>query len=124
MDQASISRRSVLAAAGAVGLLGLTATQAQAAPTPWYPSAKFGIFIHWGAYSAAAWGDAKHAAEWYLYAMNVTDPARGTGTRDHHLKTTVRTSRTTSSSRASPPAATIRSPGCACSNKPEPGISC
>lgn len=89
MDQAGISRRSVLAAASAAGLLGLTATQAQAAPaaTPWYPSAKFGIFIHWGVYSAAAWGDAKHAAEWYLYAMNVTDPARGTGTRDHHLKT-------------------------------------
>ncbi|WP_156960438.1 alpha-L-fucosidase [Amycolatopsis taiwanensis] len=92
-DQRGISRRSMLAAAGTIagaGLLGIAAPAAQAAPraaTPWYPSAKFGIFIHWGVYSAPAWGDAKHAAEWYLYAMNVTDPARGLGTREHHLKT-------------------------------------
>ncbi|MFE0023294.1 alpha-L-fucosidase [Amycolatopsis sp. NPDC059021] len=95
-EQRRISRRSMLAAAGAAagaGMLGFTAPAARAADlarpaaTPWFPSAKFGIFIHWGVYSALAWGDAKHAAEWYLYAMNVTDPARGTGTREHHLRT-------------------------------------
>ena len=37
-----------------------------ARPTPaWYGAAKFGIFIHWGAYSVPAWGPKGQYAEWY-----------------------------------------------------------
>ncbi|QWF76649.1 alpha-L-fucosidase [Amycolatopsis sp. CA-230715] len=102
-DEGRISRRTLLTAAGFAA--GLTALPAAARATgripylatgssltahpvaPWFAAAKFGVFIHWGAYAVPAWGDARHSAEWYSYAMNVADPARGTGTREHHLLT-------------------------------------
>ena len=36
----------------------------------WYDDAKLGIFIHWGVYSAPAWGDFPHGSEWYLPQMS------------------------------------------------------
>jgi alpha-L-fucosidase len=39
-------------------------------PTPaWFADAKFGIFIHWGAYSVPAWGPKGKYAEWYWQQM-------------------------------------------------------
>jgi len=35
----------------------------------WYDEAKFGIFIHWGAYSVPAWGPKGKYAEWYWNDM-------------------------------------------------------
>jgi alpha-L-fucosidase len=40
-------------------------------PLPkWFDDAKFGIFIHWGAYSVPAWGPRDSYAEWYWSYMN------------------------------------------------------
>ncbi len=40
-------------------------------PTPgWYHDAKFGIFIHWGLYSAPAWSPRGTYAEWYWHALD------------------------------------------------------
>jgi alpha-L-fucosidase len=44
----------------------------------WYLDAKFGIFIHWGAYSVAAFSN-----EWYARNMYV----QGSPEFDHHVKT-------------------------------------
>ena len=43
-------------------------------PVPrWFKDAKFGIFIHWGAYSVPAGAARQPAAEWYLHYMNWRD---------------------------------------------------
>ncbi|KAF5637167.1 alpha-L-fucosidase [Fusarium sp. NRRL 52700] len=42
----------------------------------WWDDAKFGIFIHWGLYSAPAWGGAtpnENYAEWYWYRSHQQD---------------------------------------------------
>ncbi|MDQ1011230.1 alpha-L-fucosidase [Streptomyces sp. V4I23] len=53
-------------------------------PTPqWFEDDKFGIFIHWGAYSVPAWGPRGSYAEWYWNYMN----ARGSATHTHHRQT-------------------------------------
>ena len=44
----------------------------------WYKNQKFGIFIHWGAYSVPAFG-----SEWYPRNMYV----QGSREYEHHLKT-------------------------------------
>lgn len=44
----------------------------------WYPKAKFGIFIHWGAYAVPAFG-----SEWYPRNMYM----KGTREFEHHVKT-------------------------------------
>ncbi|WP_052594061.1 alpha-L-fucosidase [Luteipulveratus mongoliensis] len=53
-------------------------------PVPsWFNDDKFGIFIHWGAYSVPAWGPRGSYAEWYWNYMNTA----GTPTNDHHRAT-------------------------------------
>ncbi|MFG2589427.1 alpha-L-fucosidase [Streptomyces sp. NPDC048438] len=53
-------------------------------PTPgWFEDDKFGIFIHWGAYSVPAWGPRGSYAEWYWNYMNDPDSA----TNKHHRDT-------------------------------------
>lgn len=53
-------------------------------PLPdWYDDAKFGIFIHWGAYSVPAWGPRGSYAEWYWNYLN--NP--GSPTYEHHRDT-------------------------------------
>lgn len=53
-------------------------------PVPrWFEDAKFGIFIHWGAYSVPAWGPRGSYAEWYWNYMN----RRGSATYDYHRDT-------------------------------------
>jgi alpha-L-fucosidase len=53
-------------------------------PVPeWFDDAKFGIFIHWGAYSVPAWGPRGSYAEWYWNYMN--NP--GSPTYEHHRDT-------------------------------------
>ena len=47
----------------------------------WYQDAKFGIFIHWGAYSVPAYGN-----EWYPREMYNANRSRR-GIYQHHLKT-------------------------------------
>lgn len=48
-------------------------------PIPdWYQNAKFGIFIHWGAYSVPAFG-----SEWYPRQMYI----QGTKEYEHHCRT-------------------------------------
>ena len=43
-------------------------------PLPaWFDEAKFGIFIHWGAYSVPAWGPKGRYAEWYWHDMQNKD---------------------------------------------------
>jgi alpha-L-fucosidase len=50
----------------------------------WFNGAKFGIFIHWGAYSVPAWAPSGAAyAEWYWYWMNQP----GNPVAVHHLQT-------------------------------------
>jgi len=44
----------------------------------WYPKAKFGIFIHWGAYAVPAYRN-----EWYPRNMYI----QGTQEYEHHIKT-------------------------------------
>ena len=50
----------------------------QIATPEWYKNAKFGIFIHWGAYSIPAFND-----EWYPRHMYL----EGSKVYDHHIKT-------------------------------------
>ncbi|AZM48749.1 hypothetical protein DMB38_25885 [Streptomyces sp. WAC 06738] len=53
-------------------------------PTPeWFDDDKFGIFIHWGAYSVPAWGPRGTYAEWYWNYMN----QGGHATNAHHRDT-------------------------------------
>ncbi|NUR90764.1 MAG: hypothetical protein HOY71_42370 [Nonomuraea sp.] len=53
-------------------------------PTPrWFNDDKFGIFLHWGAYSVPAWGPRGSYAEWYGYYMN----QRGSATNEYHKAT-------------------------------------
>ncbi|MFE4425238.1 alpha-L-fucosidase [Streptomyces sp. NPDC056817] len=53
-------------------------------PTPrWFNDDKFGIFIHWGAYSVPAWGPRGSYAEWYWNYMN----SQGSPTNAHHRDT-------------------------------------
>ncbi|GLW96769.1 alpha-L-fucosidase [Microtetraspora sp. NBRC 16547] len=53
-------------------------------PTPqWFDDAKFGIFIHWGAYSVPAWGPRRSYAEWYGNYMN----SKNSATYVHHRDT-------------------------------------
>lgn len=52
-------------------------------PTPkWFDDDKFGIFIHWGAYSVPAWGPRGSYAEWYWAYMNSPGNATNTYHRD------------------------------------------
>ncbi|WP_433336125.1 alpha-L-fucosidase [Spirillospora sp. CA-294931] len=52
-------------------------------PTPaWFKDDKFGIFIHWGAYSVPAWGPRGSYAEWYWNYMN----SAGSATNEHHAE--------------------------------------
>lgn len=53
-------------------------------PVPkWFNDAKFGIFIHWGAYSVPAWGPRGSYAEWYWNYMN----SKNSPTYNHHQET-------------------------------------
>lgn len=53
-------------------------------PTPqWFENDKFGIFVHWGAYSEPAWGPRGSYAEWYWNYLN--NP--GSPTNTHHRNT-------------------------------------
>ncbi|MEM7812066.1 MAG: alpha-L-fucosidase [Planctomycetota bacterium] len=47
----------------------------------WYKDAKFGIFIHWGAYSVPA-----HGSEWYPRMMYLPEGRRGRKPYYHHLE--------------------------------------
>lgn len=46
----------------------------------WYKDAKFGIFIHWGAYSVPAFG-----SEWYPRQMYINRQRRGDNFFQHHV---------------------------------------
>ncbi|MEM9940063.1 MAG: alpha-L-fucosidase [Planctomycetota bacterium] len=46
----------------------------------WYKDAKFGIFIHWGAYSVPAFG-----SEWYPRQMYIDTKRRGDNFFQHHI---------------------------------------
>lgn len=48
----------------------------------WYQDAKFGIFIHWGAYSVPAFG-----SEWYPRWMYIDKKTWRGNTHEHHAKT-------------------------------------
>jgi alpha-L-fucosidase len=48
----------------------------------WYKDAKFGIFIHWGAYSVPAYG-----SEWYPRQMYIKSERRGDNFFQHHIDT-------------------------------------
>lgn len=48
----------------------------------WYKDAKFGIFIHWGAYSVPAFG-----SEWYPRQMYIDKGRRGDNFFEHHVNT-------------------------------------
>lgn len=48
----------------------------------WYKDAKFGIFIHWGAYSVPAFG-----SEWYPRQMYINRGRRGDNFFQHHVET-------------------------------------
>ena len=90
-------RRAIAAMCAAAALLGLGSAAAQARsdyqptveslnshPTPrWFEDAKFGIFIHWGAYSVPAWGPRGSYAEWYWAYMS----SPGTPTYAYHRDT-------------------------------------
>ena len=61
-----------------------TADSVDTHPVPdWFDQAKFGIFIHWGAYSVPAWGPRGSYAEWYGSYMN----QRNSPTYNHHRDT-------------------------------------
>lgn len=47
----------------------------------WYKDAKFGIFIHWGAYSVPAFG-----SEWYPRQMYIDTDRRGDNFFRHHIE--------------------------------------
>ncbi len=48
----------------------------------WYKDAKFGIFVHWGAYSVPAFG-----SEWYPRQMYIDAERRGDNFFKHHVDT-------------------------------------
>ena len=48
----------------------------------WYKDAKFGIFVHWGAYSVPAFG-----SEWYPRQMYIDAERRGDNFFEHHKTT-------------------------------------
>ncbi|NND98035.1 MAG: alpha-L-fucosidase [Pirellulaceae bacterium] len=48
----------------------------------WYKDAKFGIFVHWGAYSVPAFG-----SEWYPRQMYIDTERRGDNFFQYHLRT-------------------------------------
>ncbi|MFG0266700.1 MAG: alpha-L-fucosidase, partial [Rhodopirellula sp. JB055] len=48
----------------------------------WYKDAKFGIFIHWGAYSVPAYG-----SEWYPRQMYINRKRRGDNFFQYHIDT-------------------------------------
>jgi alpha-L-fucosidase len=61
-----------------------TADSLDGHPVPdWFHDAKFGIFIHWGAYSVPAWGPRGSYAEWYWNYMNSV----GSPTHNYHRET-------------------------------------
>lgn len=61
-----------------------TADSLDTHPVPdWFDDAKFGIFIHWGAYSVPAWGPRGSYAEWYWNYLNSV----GSPTYNHHRDT-------------------------------------
>ncbi|GAB3978882.1 hypothetical protein GCM10029978_072780 [Actinoallomurus acanthiterrae] len=52
-------------------------------PVPrWYKDAKFGIFIHWGVYSAIGGAVRQSASEWYLWYQSTKDSAEWKYHRD------------------------------------------
>ncbi|WP_326630922.1 MULTISPECIES: alpha-L-fucosidase [unclassified Streptomyces] len=78
------TRNRLVGATALAALAGLLTTPASASPEPpakdyeptveslnshptptWFNDDKFGIFIHWGAYSVPAWGPRGSYAEWY-----------------------------------------------------------
>lgn len=97
-SSAPISRRSLLAAAGAAGAMGLLRFAPDAAatdgpgsysaswssvdqhpPAPaWFQDAKFGIYYHWGVFSVPAFGN-----EWYPRNMYIG----GSAENQHHIAT-------------------------------------
>jgi len=55
----------------------------------WWGEAKFGIFIHWGLYSAPAWAPVGEYAEWYQHSKDSIagkKPKRQKATQDFHQK--------------------------------------
>lgn len=97
-----LSRRSFLASAasaGAFALAGLpggatladgpyTADVGSLATHPlpqWYADAKFGIFVHWGAYSVPAFAKPGGPAEWYWEHLQHPKSDGGV-TQEHHRK--------------------------------------
>ncbi|KAK5137926.1 hypothetical protein LTR08_006695 [Meristemomyces frigidus] len=57
---------------------------------PWYSSAKYGIFIHWGIYSVPSWGDVganEQYAEWYWWYMNSEPRNSSNNFYEHNLET-------------------------------------
>ncbi len=61
-----------------------TADSLDTHPVPdWFNDAKFGIFIHWGAYSVPAWGPRGSYAEWYDNYLN----QRNSPTYNYHRDT-------------------------------------
>ena len=61
-----------------------TADSLDTHPVPdWFDDAKFGIFIHWGAYSVPAWGPRGSYAEWYDAYLN----QRNSATYNYHRDT-------------------------------------
>ena len=100
MSQFELSRRRLLAAAGAAGAAAMTgalrigtawATTGPSSYTPvwssvdqhppapeWFQDAKFGIYFHWGVFSVPAFGN-----EWYPRNMYIS----GSNEYQHHLAT-------------------------------------
>lgn len=60
-------------------------------PVPeWFEDAKFGIFIHWGAYSVPAWAPVGVYSEWYQYWLRGKNTSGNnnpepTAVYDHHV---------------------------------------
>lgn len=49
----------------------------------WFEDAKFGVFIHWGAYAVPAYGSESYGSDWYAHNMYV----QGTPEYEHHVAT-------------------------------------
>lgn len=96
------TRNRLVGATALAALAGLLTTPASASPEPptkdyeptveslnshptptWFNDDKFGIFIHWGAYSVPAWGPRGSYAEWYWNYMN----SKGSATNAHQKDT-------------------------------------
>ncbi|MGZ3506097.1 MAG: alpha-L-fucosidase [Vulcanimicrobiaceae bacterium] len=96
-----LSRRSFLASSASAGALALTGLpRALAANGPytadlaslsthplpqWYADAKFGIFIHWGAYSVPQFAKVGDSAEWYWEHLRYPHMDDG-AVFEHHRK--------------------------------------